>query len=197
MLLRSGNRRALDLADCFLVHMPNEGTKGSRAEHTKVLTVLMNQGKTNQHARMEYGAAIRHREPQCCLIGSLAAWFFWRWQVENEAFPDFTNSDNWYDIKVIRQSKAAPTQEVSYETVNLHTKALYEAAGIAGSKTTHLPRIAGAQNADMLGVNEAYVSYLLPLIVFPQFCTHPKKKYTIRISCFSSIPETRSLIYTI
>jgi hypothetical protein len=67
--------------------------------------ILMRQGKINQHGQMEYGVALRHQDPKACLIGALAFWFFWRWQCEGEPFPRFTQSEDWYDIKVLRQSK--------------------------------------------------------------------------------------------
>ncbi|KAM4061786.1 DDE superfamily endonuclease [Hirsutella rhossiliensis] len=57
-------------------------TRGCWAEH------LTTAPKTNQHGRMEYGSALRHRDPRSCLIGALAFWLFWRWQVEKaEKFP--------------------------------------------------------------------------------------------------------------
>jgi centromere DNA-binding complex CBF3 subunit-like protein len=75
MLLRSGNRLPMELADCFPLELPNEGLK-IQGHTTKALVVVMNCGKTNQHGRMEYGSALRHRDPRSCLIGALAFWFF-------------------------------------------------------------------------------------------------------------------------
>ncbi|KJZ69953.1 hypothetical protein HIM_10661 [Hirsutella minnesotensis 3608] len=83
MLLRSGNRLPMELADCFPLDLPNEGLKVP-GYTTKALVVVMNCGKTNQHGRMEYGSALRHRDPRSCLVGALAFWFFWRWQVERD-----------------------------------------------------------------------------------------------------------------
>ncbi|KAM4067701.1 centromere DNA-binding protein complex CBF3 subunit [Hirsutella rhossiliensis] len=87
MLLRSGNRLPMELADCFPLDLPNEGFK-AQGYTTKALVVVMNCGRTNQHGRMEYGSPFRHRYPRSCLIGALAFWLFWRWQVEKaERFP--------------------------------------------------------------------------------------------------------------
>ena len=49
---------------------------------TKALVILMRQGNTNQHGGMEYGADLRHRDPEACLISAFALWFFWRWEVD-------------------------------------------------------------------------------------------------------------------
>lgn len=87
MLLRQSNRLPMELPDCFRLELPNEGQK-SREFPTYALVIVMNQGKTNQHGRMEYGAALRHRDVRSCLIGALAFYFFWRWQVEKRSrFP--------------------------------------------------------------------------------------------------------------
>ncbi|KJZ70438.1 hypothetical protein HIM_10176 [Hirsutella minnesotensis 3608] len=108
MLLRSGNRLSIELADCFPLDLPNEGLKVP-GYTTKALVVVMNCGKTNQHGRMEYGSALRHRDPRPCLVGALAFWFFWRWQVERtEKFPVFQRSEDWYDTKVLRRSAKEP-----------------------------------------------------------------------------------------
>jgi len=77
MLLRSSNRLPIELPDCFCLDLPNEGVqRGSAIPTTKALVILMRQGKTNQHGRMEYGAALRHRDPKACLVSAFAFWFF-------------------------------------------------------------------------------------------------------------------------
>jgi len=108
MLLRSNNRRPIELADCFRLECPNEGIKVANSP-TYAFVVVMNQGKPNQNGRMEYGAAFRHRNPLACLVGQLAFWLFFRWQVEKEAFPDFSRPEKWYHIKILRQQIASPT----------------------------------------------------------------------------------------
>ncbi|KJZ70028.1 hypothetical protein HIM_10579 [Hirsutella minnesotensis 3608] len=104
------------LADCFPLDLPNEGLKVP-GYTTKALVVVMNCGKTNQHGRMEYGSALRHRDPRSCLVGALAFWFFWRWQVERtEKFPVFQRSEDWYDTKVLRRSAKEPQAKLSSQT---------------------------------------------------------------------------------
>ncbi|KAM4062622.1 centromere DNA-binding protein complex CBF3 subunit, domain 2 domain-containing protein [Hirsutella rhossiliensis] len=168
MLLRSGNRLPMELADCFPLDLPNEGFK-AQGYTTKALVVVMNCGKTNQHGRMEYGSALRHRDPRSCLIGALAFWLFWRWQVEKaERFPVFQRSEDWYETKVLRRSAKEPqgkrdgihrnpiTQRVHrpFHSPNIQlqwTSRFYKKAGIKVSKVSHAPRVAATQNADMAG----------------------------------------------
>lgn len=160
MLLRSSNRLALELADCFSLELPNEGAgSGPSVKPTRALVVILDQGKTNQHGRVEYGAALRHKDPAACLIGQLAFLFFWRWQVDAEPFPRFQRSEEWYEIKVLHQSTANRLSKLSPQTAGQWTRRLYNACGIKTSKTTHAPRSAGSQNADIAGVSEAQVSY--------------------------------------
>ena len=83
----------MELADLFSLDLPREGVSSPDGSNVaRALVVVMNQGKTNQHGRMEYGAALRHRDPKACLVGALAFWLFWRWQVEGiEHFPSLRN----------------------------------------------------------------------------------------------------------
>lgn len=77
LLLRYSNRSPIELPD-----LPNEGHKPSDKSPadplltTKAFVVIMRQGKTNIHGRVEYGAALRHRNPQACLIGAIAFFLF-------------------------------------------------------------------------------------------------------------------------
>lgn len=101
----------MELPDCFRLELPNEGQK-CREFPTYALVIAMNQG-TNQHGRMEYEAALRHRDVRSCLIGVLAFYFFCRWQVEEkEPVPSFERSEEWYDLKaecVINQFNSTST----------------------------------------------------------------------------------------
>jgi hypothetical protein len=77
MLLRSSNRRPLELCDCFFLDLQNEGLHDGEAKlPVRILVITMNRSKTNQQGNKEYGAAMRHRDPFCCLIGQLAIWLF-------------------------------------------------------------------------------------------------------------------------
>jgi hypothetical protein len=52
----------------------NKGPNGTGC----CLVIVIDQGKTNQYRRLEYRAALRHRDHRSCLIGALATYFFWR-----------------------------------------------------------------------------------------------------------------------
>jgi hypothetical protein len=56
ILLRLSNCLPMELLDLFLMPLPNEGPNGTGW----CLVTVMGQGKTNQHSRLEYGAALRH-----------------------------------------------------------------------------------------------------------------------------------------
>ncbi|KAM4058124.1 centromere DNA-binding protein complex CBF3 subunit, domain 2 domain-containing protein [Hirsutella rhossiliensis] len=146
------------LRDVLLsLDLPNEGCK-AQGYTTKALVVVMNCGKTNQHGRMEYGSALRHRDPRSCLIGALAFWLFWRWHVEKaERFPVFQRSEDWYETKVLRRSAKEPQAPLSGQTAREWTSRFYKKAGIKVSKVSHAPRVAATQNADMAGVDEGQI----------------------------------------
>jgi hypothetical protein len=63
MLLRLGNRLPMELPDLFSMLLPNEEPNGTGW----CLVTVMDQGKTNQHGRQEYGAALHHRDYRYCL----------------------------------------------------------------------------------------------------------------------------------
>ena len=149
MLLQSSNRLGLELADCFCLDLPKEGIKVEAAGGvpTKAFVVLMNQGKTNQHGRVEYSSCLRHRNPEACLVSQLAFWFFFRWQAETNAaepFPDFSRPELWYRTKVVRGGKADYTGQLSYATAHKWALDVYSMCGIHTGKATYVPRVAAA-----------------------------------------------------
>ena len=64
----------MELADLF----PKKALRGPLQTScvTRALVVVMNCDKTNQHGRVEYGPALRHRDPKACLVGALAFYTF-------------------------------------------------------------------------------------------------------------------------
>ena len=154
MLLRLGNRLPMELADLFLMPLPKEGTRGDGW----CLVAVMDQGKTNQHGRLEYGAALRHRDHRSCLIGALAAYFFWRWHLSGEPFPCFRTSRDWYNIKLLKRDNTHLDGRLSDSTASSWTRRLYALSGIQGSKVTHMPRSSGARIAEANNVSEAQAS---------------------------------------
>lgn len=79
MAMRHSNRLALELPDLFSIDLPREGIqKGPDGAPVKALVVMMGHGKCNQHGRIEYAGALRHRDPKACLVGAIAISLFWR-----------------------------------------------------------------------------------------------------------------------
>jgi len=174
MLLRQGNRLGLELADLFAMPLPKEG----QDEKTWCLVAALLQGmippvllhlltfylgKTNQHGRIEYGAALRHRDYQSCLIGALAVFFFWRWTHSGESFPVFRTSKDWYLKKVLKRDGDHLEDTLSKTTASAWTFRMYHDAGIEASKISHAPRQSGTRNAEEAGVTDPEVrrSFLL------------------------------------
>src|SRR6266699_1928381 len=159
MLLRSNNRLGLELADCFYLDLPKEGIK-MEGIPTKAFVVFINQGKTNQHGRIEYGSCLRYRDPEACFVGQFAFWLFFRWQVEInavESFPDFSRLERWYKTKILRRNKADYTGRLLYQTARKWTRSFYDIYSINTGKATYTPRVVVAQNADMAGVADTQV----------------------------------------
>jgi len=80
-----------------------------------IYIVLLQNGKTNQHGNVQYGAFLRHREPEICCAAALAQWFFIRWHIRVESFPDFRTSEAWFDIKAIRSFGGPKTSSITYK----------------------------------------------------------------------------------
>jgi Centromere DNA-binding protein complex CBF3 subunit, domain 2 len=150
MLLRLSNRLPMELPDLFSMSLPNEGLN----QTGWCLVTVMDQGKTNQHGRLEYGAALRHRDYRSCLVGALATYFFWRWHCSGEQFPCFRTSQDWYNIKVLKRDNTDPTAPLSDSTAASWTRRLYSEAGFTTSKVTHAGRVSGARLAELNGVSE-------------------------------------------
>jgi hypothetical protein len=134
LLSRGENKRLIQLPDLFLLELMNEGPTPCFA-----LVATMSQGKTNQHGRIEYGAVIRHYNVETCPISALALYFFARFEMEEEEFPDFTRRSDWYDIRVLKGGKSR-TESISYNTQYKSYKKAFAAVGIHSSKVTHINR---------------------------------------------------------
>jgi hypothetical protein len=74
MLMRLSNRLLIELTDLFLMPLPKEGPRGDGW----CLVAIIDQGKTNQHGRLEYGATLRHRDHRSYVVGALVVYLFWR-----------------------------------------------------------------------------------------------------------------------
>ena len=84
MLLRSESRLAAELPDLFTIQLPGEGPTPCPA-----MVMIMDNGKTNQMGRLEYGAVMRHRNPLLCTMAQTAFYLFYRWNIAGEPPPCF------------------------------------------------------------------------------------------------------------
>jgi len=171
-LMRLGNRLGAELPDCFMLDVPTEGSKpDGQVSHdrdytTKAFVILMDQGKTNTHGRMEYGGAFRNKDVKMCVVSALAFFLFYRWQVEGkEKTPNFGSSSHWYSTKIIRRSADQSSQSLSDNTAREQTKRMYIKCGIKATAVTHLPRQTAVKHAANLLVSDPDVRYPGPLPV--------------------------------
>ncbi|KAK9334405.1 hypothetical protein V1521DRAFT_458005 [Lipomyces starkeyi] len=140
MLLRGNNRREIELADLYLLPLENEGpTK------CKVLVILLCNGKTNQHGRVDHAGAMRNQE------------------VLVEPFPVLRSNDTWFDTKLFVQYAARKratdrTTAIDYKNTQMKwTNRMFSEANILSTKKTHAGRKAGAQMAEIRGVGESEI----------------------------------------
>ena len=85
MLTRGGDRRAAEISDLFTFEFRGEGP-------TRCMPLIFTTraGKQNQHGRLETIGALRNRKLVTCVLGALAFYFLYRWDLGDEPFPDFS-----------------------------------------------------------------------------------------------------------
>ena len=155
MLLRSEGRREIDLADLWCLPLDNEGPTPCMA-----FVLLRDHGKTNTASRVEYSAAMRHRNPLVCLLFNLSAYLMYMWEVERVPPPNFQRRRTWYYYKLF--PGGSNDGLVSYDTLRVRTRQLLDAGGLtAVQKSTHLARAEGAKFVDMPNVTLAGFPYTL------------------------------------
>ena len=85
LVCRGDNIRGLQLSEMGLMQFDDEGVRGAR-----VLRTVWHKSKMNQYNHFEQTTCMRHREVTKCPIGALAFYFFHRWHVGHERWPDFS-----------------------------------------------------------------------------------------------------------
>lgn len=151
-LLRGESARQAEFPDLQVVNLEDEGIGKCPA-----LVLIMRQGKTNKFGRLEIGACMRNAKVEICPFMMLGTYFFARFHFENEPFPSFQRSEDWYNYKVLLASKSDPTAEMSYNSHRDAIQKAFTACKITSSKKTHLARGAAARMADLQGVNESEI----------------------------------------
>ncbi|KAF1328728.1 Short-chain dehydrogenase, partial [Globisporangium splendens] len=150
LLARGESRRLIQFPDLLTLSLSDEGP-----QHCTPLVVIMTKGKTNQHGRVEYGAAMRCKKVLLCPMNAVAMYLFWRWHVDLEPFPVLTNRKAWYDIHLLK-GKDSKVQ-LSYNAQLDGIKRAFESCGIDSSVWTHSNRVSAAKIAESNGADEAQI----------------------------------------
>jgi hypothetical protein len=127
LVARGETTRFIQLADLFTMELKNEGPTVC-----EILMVVMRQGKTNVHGRIDYGGCMRHKDIEVCPIGALALYLFYRFDVLGEPFPDLSECRLWYDTYLINGKN--PTKQMSYSMQAANMKKAMQMCGIVSSK---------------------------------------------------------------
>jgi Centromere DNA-binding protein complex CBF3 subunit, domain 2/Transcriptional activator of glycolytic enzymes len=152
MLTRGGDRRAAELSDLFTFEFQGEGS-------TRCMPLILTTraSKQNQHGRLETMGALRHKIPLVCVLSALAFYLFYRWDLTDEPFPDFTSRPSWYGIRLIKRATGSGddrTQPLSYTSQREWAAKAFRQVGIHTTTITHVGRAAGAKAAELKGVSE-------------------------------------------
>jgi hypothetical protein len=149
LLTRGGDRRAAEISDLFTFEFAGEGS-------TRCMPLIFTTraGKQNQHGRLETAGAYRNRKPLICLLGGLAFYLLYRWDLGGEPFPDFSRRSTWYDIRLIKGNGTERTTAFSYNSQREWVVKAFAYAGITSQKKTHVGRSSGARTAELKGISE-------------------------------------------
>jgi len=111
--------------------------------------------KTNKEARPERGVAARHKDPEVCAVGALAAYLFSRFHCQGEAPPDFSSREAWYRLKLlVGDDRHDHTTPITYDSQAALLRLAFLACAIVSSSLTHAMRQGGSRIAYEAGCTE-------------------------------------------
>ncbi|KAE8226620.1 hypothetical protein CF326_g7676 [Tilletia indica] len=147
---RSEDLRNAKLSSLYIHKIPQ-----SRPHPCNAVVVTLKHSKTNVESRKEFGVAARHRDVELCPVGALALFFFERFHVKNEPFPDLSSRASWYGIPLLVDDEdcGAVTWSDQADVV----RRAFNDLGISTSKVTHAMRGGGARLAYEAGCSEASI----------------------------------------
>ena len=145
-LLRGENARDLELADMFSQVLDGEGYSECVA-----LVLLIQHGKTNNFGKLQHVGFMRNKNVNICPVGAVAMYLFQRFHVDNEPFPSFKRSADWYDIKFLRGR--SPMKSISYDTHKKSYESAFKALNLIFNKKTHINRHQGVRHLESLDVD--------------------------------------------
>ncbi|KAE8217270.1 hypothetical protein CF319_g8604 [Tilletia indica] len=144
---RSEDLRNAKLATLYIHKVPQ-----SRPHPCNAVIVSIKHSKTNLESRKEFGVAARHRDVELCPVGALALFFFERFHVKEEPFPDLSSRAAWYSIPLLVDE--GDGEGVSWaDQADILRRAFHD-LDIASSKVTHAMRGGGARLAHEAGCSE-------------------------------------------
>jgi centromere DNA-binding complex CBF3 subunit-like protein len=134
MVLRGESRRMAQVPD-LVIDLPNED-----------LLLIMRNGKTNQHHKVEYRGALRNKEILLCPLSARGFYFFWHspraappQPVQPfRQLPSFHGPNDYYD-----RGRSNTRRQRDW------TKKLFVSAGIQSSKKTYTTRKQAARHTEV------------------------------------------------
>ena len=125
MLTRGGDRRSAEISDLFTFEFKGEGPT-----QCMPLIFTTRAGKQNQHSRLETIGALRNKKPLICMLSGLAFYLLCRWDLGDEAFPDFSKRSAWYNVQLIKRTAGDPKAAFSYNSQREWAAKAFQYAGV-------------------------------------------------------------------
>jgi hypothetical protein len=100
LLARGNDRRQGEISDLHTFEFPDEGPTPCFP-----LIMTMRSSKTNQFGRLETMGAFRNKDPFICPLGAVGFYLLYRWDLTEEAFPDFSQRSRWYNIRLLLSTR--------------------------------------------------------------------------------------------
>ena len=114
---------------------------------------------TYRDGKAQYGVAFRNKNEQYCPLDALAFYLFYRFHVEREPWPDFSDPLAWYSTKLLAKSSNVH-EEIADQSHREICNTVYKKAGCIYLNGTHSTRREGCKMADMLDVLDAQIRRL-------------------------------------
>ncbi|KAE8238161.1 hypothetical protein A4X03_0g8927, partial [Tilletia caries] len=147
--------RSEDLRNAELSALYTHKIAQSRPHPCPAVVVSLKHSKTNVEARKGFGVAARYRDVELCPVGALALYFFERFHIKKEAFPDLSLRASWYGTSMLVDDD--DREGVTWRDQAEILRRAFEDLDIVSSKLTHAMRGGGARLAHKAGCSEASI----------------------------------------
>jgi len=135
-------------------HYSGEGVSGAH-----LLRTVWRKSKKNQFGKVQQNALLRHSSVISCPFGTLALYFFYRFHIQGDPWPDFSEASHWYDLYVLPhgiRSDRPMTYAKQHQAIKA-AQAAQVAFWLAITTKTQVGRKSGASLAENMGASEASV----------------------------------------